>query len=137
MAPMGDWTTTLTVGGAGAILVGVIRLGLAIFRSRTKKAQWNGAESSVRHARRRISRLWVDVRGMPGNRDDVLAELGKTNSALKQLENTLVAARRTCEDIDRKREHQGITAPASRLDGIWELIEKNLEPGDEDAGHSE
>ena len=85
--------------------------------------------------------LWADVNSMAGNRDDVFVELGKAGPALKKVEDSIVAARRVCEDIDREREQRGITDLTSGLDAdgntsrlgvIWKLVGKNLEPRDED-----
>ena len=109
---MPDLTITLTVGAG--IFLGIARLVVKGYRRRAGM-RWNRVESSVKQTRRRTRELWADVNSMAGNRDDVFVELGKAGPALKKVEDSIVAARRVCEDIDREREQRGITDLTSGL----------------------
>ena len=105
---------------------------IAFLRSIFRGAErpWVNAESSLKHARMRVSELWKRVDGMPGNRDDVFAALAKVTPRLHEAEEALIAARRACEDIDRKKERLS-AAGDPRLAEIWKLHAKQQIAGEE------
>lgn len=100
---------------------------------RGSERPWVKAESSLKHARIHVRELWKRVEGMPGNRDDVFAELAKVTPRLHEAEEALIAARRACEDIDRQKERLSAVGDP-RLAEIWKLHAKQQITGGEEQG---
>ena len=108
------------------------RLGFAKLEGLAVRARWSRAESSIKTARKRVHEVLADVNTMAGNRDDVLVRLAGAGPELRKAEEAVVAARRECEDIDRRREQGEIgDGTPSRLQSIWDLVEKS---GDNEQG---
>ena len=102
----------------GVSLAVSARLLLNLLRRVFSRSPWRAAESSVKHARLGVGRLWKQVEQMPGDRSDVFAALGRVAPLLIRAEEALIAARRASEDIDRRKE---LTEGDPNLNLVWKF----------------